>query len=69
MFSKRLIQSGHTREFLIRHHESSGWEIREAQDNRVIRLHQSADWHHVERTRAVFERQIDLLEQAGWVEV
>jgi len=67
VFVKRLIQSGHTREFLIRH-DAKGWEIREAQDSRIIRLHRSADWHHVERTRAVFEQQIDLLEQAGWIE-
>jgi hypothetical protein len=67
VFDRRLVQSGHVREFTIRH-ELGGWEIREAQDSRVVRLHRSADWHHVERTRAVFEYQIDLLEQAGWTD-
>lgn len=67
VFDKRLVQSGHVREFTIRRDES-GWEVREAQDRRIVRLHCSTDWHRIELMRAMFEQQIDLLERAGWTQ-
>ena len=67
MFAKELYRAGHTRKFLIRDLGASGWEIRDEQDDRVLKQVCYTDWHRVERALSMFNLQIDELEDAGWV--
>jgi hypothetical protein len=65
MFAKELQHAGHVRRFSIREH-AVGWEIREEEDNEVLKQVYHSDWHRVERALNVFRMQIGLLEQSGW---
>jgi len=67
MFAKELYRAGHTRKFSIRDLGASGWEIRDEQDDRVLKQVCYTDWHRVERALNMFNLQIDELEDAGWV--
>ena len=67
MFAKELSRAGHTRKFSIRDLGASGWEIRDEQDDRVLKQVCYTDWHRVERALNMFNLQIDELEDAGWV--
>ena len=67
MFAKELSRAGHTRKFSIRDLGASGWEIRDEQDDRVLKQVCYTDWHRVERALSMFNLQIDELEDAGWV--
>ena len=67
MFAKELSRAGHTRKFSIRDLGASGWEIRDEQDDRVLKQVCYTDWHRVERALNMFNLQIDELEEAGWV--
>lgn len=68
MFSLRLRNASHTRQFLIFDTGQSGWEAREELDSQVIRLARYFDWHRVERIQREFEREVAALRQHGWVE-
>jgi hypothetical protein len=35
-----------------------GWEVRELQDEKIIRVVRHADWHRVERSVLLFERKV-----------
>jgi len=37
-------------------HTNDGWEVREHQDDTVIRVSRYTDWHRVERSLQNFER-------------
>ena len=67
MFARSLHKSPHTRRFLIletgRH-----WEVREEEDNRVVRRVVYDDWHRVERARSAMAREISALSENGWTE-
>ena len=67
MFAKELRQEGHTRKFSIKDRGRDGWEVREEQDDRVLKQVCYTDWHRVERALNMFNLQIDELEDAGWV--
>jgi hypothetical protein len=67
MFAKELYRAGHTRKFSITDMGAAGWEVRDEQDNRVLKHVRYNDWHRVERALSVFHLQIDELESAGWV--
>jgi hypothetical protein len=66
MFAKELRHAGHTRKFSVNATESNGWEVREEQDDRVLKQVRYTDWHRVERAVSVFNLQIDELEGRGW---
>jgi hypothetical protein len=66
MFAKELRQQGHTRKFLITDRGREGWEVREEQDDRVLKRVCYTDWHRVERALHVFHLQIGELEGLGW---
>jgi hypothetical protein len=66
MFAKELVQAGHTRRFIVTKAGSSGWEIREEQDSRIVRRVQYTDWHRVERALFSICSRVSELEQAGW---
>ena len=67
MFVKELYRAGHTRKFSIRDMGPGNWEVRDEQDNRVLKHVRVTDWHRVERALNMFNLQIDELEDAGWV--
>jgi hypothetical protein len=67
MFAKELCRAGHTRKFSIRELRPLGWEIRDEQDDRVLKQVHYTDWHRVERALSMFNLQIDELEDAGWI--
>jgi hypothetical protein len=66
MFAKELRQEGHTRKFSIQDRGRDGWEVREEQDDRVLKQVCYTDWHRVERALSVFHLQIGELEGRGW---
>lgn len=66
MFAKELRRGGHTRKFSIRDAGASGWEVRDQQDDRVLKHVHYSDWHRVERALNMFALQIDDLESKGW---
>ena len=66
MFVKELRQAGHIRKFTITKFGDSGWEVRDQQDERVLRLVYYTDWHRVERAVNMFNILIDDLESRGW---
>ena len=68
MFVKQLSQAGHTRRFTIHKSREKGWEVRDEQDNRVLKRVCYTDWHRVERALDLFTEQIDDLERRGWSE-
>ena len=48
MFVKELHQAGHVRKFSVKKLGESGWEVRDVQDERVLRQVCYNDWHRVE---------------------
>jgi hypothetical protein len=66
MFVKELHQAGHVRKFSIQKQGESGWEVRDVQDERVLRQVYYNDWHRVERAVNMFNILIEDLESRGW---
>lgn len=66
MFVKELHQAGHVRKFSIKKLGESGWEVRDMQDERVLRQVYYNDWHRVERAVNMFNILIEDLESRGW---
>jgi len=69
MFAKELHQAGHTRKFSITDKGNAGWEVRDVQDDRVLKEICYTDWHRVERALNMFNLQIDELESKGWAAI
>ncbi len=67
MFSKELRFAGHVKRFLISGMGQDGWEVREEQDERVVKQVRYTDWHRVERALGMFTLEIGALEDQGWV--
>jgi hypothetical protein len=66
MFAKELHNAGHVKKFSISENGTDGWEVREEQDNQVLRQVRYTDWHRVERALTVFALEIGQLEDRGW---
>jgi hypothetical protein len=64
-FIKSLRNDGHTRRYTIAMTDA-GWEVREEQDNRVVRRVEYQDWHRVERARRSITIEANQLQDAGW---
>jgi len=69
MFERELRQAGHTRTFTITDRSDAGWEVRDVQDDQVLKQAHYTDWHRVERARSMFQIQIDELESNGWAAI
>lgn len=67
MFSKELRFAGHVKRFLISGMGRDGWEVREEQDEHVVKQVRYTDWHRVERALGIFHLEIGELESQGWV--
>ncbi|HEX4567738.1 MAG TPA: hypothetical protein VH138_13965 [Vicinamibacterales bacterium] len=63
---KELRQAGHVRKFSVKKLGESGWEVRDVQDERVLRQVYYNDWHRVERAVNMFNILIEDLESRGW---
>ena len=66
MFAKELHQAGHIKKFSITERGGAGWEVRDTQDDQVLKQICYTDWHRVERALHVFTIEIDNLERQGW---
>ena len=69
LFSKRLRSDEHTREFVVDNGDERGWEVREEEDQRIVKRTWMRDWHRVENAMMRFGLQAMQLQRAGWVEV
>lgn len=69
IFSKRLRSQEHTREFVVDDANEHGWEVREQEDNRVVKQARIHDWQRVEVVMMQFALEAVQLQRAGWVEV
>lgn len=69
IFSKRLRSQDHVRGFAIDAADIHGWEVREEQDERVVKRTWMHDWHHVENAMMKFALEASQLQRAGWVEI
>src|SRR5262245_9004054 len=67
MFAVRLSLADHVRLYSIHPAGTAGWEIRFEEDQKLQRLDHYRDWHRVERTLALFEREVLALKEAGWM--
>ena len=69
IFSKQLRSQDHTRAFVVGEAGERGWEVREEEDNRIVRRTWLHDWHRVENAITRFMAEAVQLRSAGWVEV
>lgn len=56
MVTRERTADGHFERFTVSRSER-GWEVREEQDERVVRQAYYSDWHRVERAVQVFDRR------------
>ncbi len=69
IFTMRLRSDQHVREFVVAEADARGWEVREEEDNQVIRRTWVHDWHRVENAMMRFGLEAMQLQQDGWVQV
>ncbi|RPI56618.1 MAG: hypothetical protein EHM55_04645 [Acidobacteria bacterium] len=69
LFTKRLRSENHVREFVVDEADERGWEVREEQDDQVVRQTWVRDWHRVEHAMMRFALESLQLERAGWIDV
>ena len=65
MFSKSLRYLDHTRRYSISA-TTTGWEVREELDSKVVKQLHYQDWHRVERARKYIALELDALQRKGW---
>jgi hypothetical protein len=68
MYNRLLRKAAHTRRFIIRNTDTSGWEVRDEKDSRIVKSVLYDDWHRVERAKAAFAMEASLLRETGWIE-
>ena len=66
-YIKSFRNAGHVRRYTIQA-TRKGWEIREEEDDRLLRQSCYHDWHRVERVRHAFSIEFASLRQEGWQE-
>jgi hypothetical protein len=69
IFAKFFRSQDHTRSFVVDKASDEGWEVREEQDNQVVKRTWLHDWHRVENAMMRFALQAMQLQSAGWTEV
>ena len=69
IFSRRLRSQEHIREFVVAEANERGWEVREEEDDRVVKRTWMHDWHRVENAMTRFTLEATQLQRAGWVEI
>jgi hypothetical protein len=68
MYARLLRKAAHIRRFTIRDTGTSGWQVLDEQDSKVVKSVLYDDWHRVERAKAAFALEASMLREAGWVE-
>ncbi|MGH9349661.1 MAG: hypothetical protein ACRD26_20605 [Vicinamibacterales bacterium] len=68
MYARLLRKAAHVRRFTIRATGTSGWEVLDEQDAKVVKSVLYDDWHRVERAMATFAAEASMLREAGWIE-
>jgi hypothetical protein len=68
MYTRNFRRAAQTRRFTITNTASAGWEVREEQNSRVVRIVRYDDWHRVERALQNFAREAVALRESGWIE-
>lgn len=68
MYARLLRKAAHVRRFTIRNTGTSGWEVLDEQDAKVVKSVLYDDWHRVERAKAAFAAEALTLREAGWIE-
>lgn len=68
LYSRQLLQQGHSRRLVISLVHPSGWDVCEEHDRKIVRHVHYDDWHRVERARDEFSRHAAELVDAGWLE-
>lgn len=66
MFNRELTQAGHRRLLSISERRDTGWEVRDVQDERILKQVSYTDWHRVERALQIFTLVSNDLEEHGW---
>ena len=65
MYARTVRKHDQTRRFTISDAGESGWEVREEEDDRLLKRVVYSDWHRVERARMAFATDVAI---AGWVD-
>lgn len=68
MYARFLRKAAHTRRFTVRDTGTSGWEVLDEKDSKVVKSVLYDDWHRVERAKASFALEALTLREAGWQE-
>jgi hypothetical protein len=68
MYIRILRQGTHIRRFTVRPSTSSGWEISDEEDSRLLSTRLCSDWHRVEVAMMMFAVEAARLLAAGWVD-
>ena len=69
IFAKQFRSENHTRSFVVDGVDDRGWEVREEQDNEVVKRAWLHDWHRVEHAMLRFGILGTQLQSDGWIEV
>lgn len=69
IFARRFGSNGRTLGFSVDRDAEAGWEVRQEEDNRVVKVTHCHDWHRVESMMALFQLKASELEQDGWQEL
>jgi hypothetical protein len=69
IFVRRFSSEGHTRRFSVERDALVGWAAREEEDNQVVKVIRSRDWHRVEQMIAMFDLKALALRDQGWQEI
>jgi hypothetical protein len=69
IFSRHLRSEDHTRQFVVDDADDRGWEVREEEDQRIVKRTWLRDWHRVETAMMRFGLEAMQLQRAGWVDV
>jgi len=69
IFARKLRSDHHVRAFVVDKAGARGWEVREEDNQRVVKRVLMRDWHRVENAMMRFALKATQLERAGWIEV
>ena len=69
IFARRFFGEGRTLRFSVERDARAGWEVRQEEDDRVVKVMHCHDWHRVEGMMAAFDLKAFELEQKGWREL
>jgi hypothetical protein len=69
IFWKQLRSQDRVRAFVVGDADDRGWEVRQEEDNRIVKRAWLHDWHRVEVAIMSFKVEAGQLRSDGWTEV